>query len=240
MTTEAAQRYEALYGLGTYGTWVWELEKAQLADAVRKHLPLYQTRIRFLDFACGTGRVLAFLEPLTTEATGVDISDTMLAVAKQRVRSAKLVCADMTRRDIFARGSCDLVTAFRFFLNAAPALREEALTAIRRVLADEGIFITNIHMNLLSLRLIGYLFRRYVQRQELRAMSLWEMKRLLACQGFVVVEVVGVGWATPQMYRFLGRRWCDWIERRFCRAPVLSYLAGTLIFVCRKAGRNRE
>jgi ubiquinone/menaquinone biosynthesis C-methylase UbiE len=237
-SADAASQYEVLYGPGTYDDWVWNFEKACIARAVRRHAADRHPNIRLLDFACGTGRILAFLEPMTAEATGVDVSSAMLAVAAERVGKAKLVCADMTRQDIFPSARFDLVTAFRFFLNAGPALRRDALTAIRRVLTEDGIMITNIHRNLVSSRLMGYVFRRYVQRQGLNAMSLWEMKRLLAGHGFEVIDVAGVGWVSPQMYRLLGRRWCDRIERLVMRIPLLPHLAGNLIVVCRKVDRR--
>ncbi len=239
-TLEAAHRYRALYVPGTYDSWVWELEKAYLVSAVRRHLGSRRTGIRLLDFACGTGRVLAFLEPMTREATGVDVSGAMLALAEQQVRKAKLVCADITKVDTLPAGAYDLVTAFRFFLNADDALRDEALKAIRRVLTDDGIFITNIHGNLWSLRLIGYLFRRCVLRQRVNVMSAWTMKRLLARNGFDVVEVAGLGWPTQGIYRLIGRRWCEWSERAFSRVRSFSYLTPNVVLVCRKIARDSK
>lgn len=237
-TADAARQYEVLFAPGTYDDWVWELEKARLAVAMRKYLSSQQVNRRILDFACGTGRVLEFLEPMTTEATGVDVSSSMLSLAKRRVRKAQLVCADVTREDILPADHYDLVTAFRFFLNAGTALREDALKAIRRALVNEGILIMNIHRNLVSLRLMGYLFRRYLQGEALNVSSLWSMRRLLARHGFDVLEVMGTGWATPQMYRLLGRPWCSRIERFATAAPILPYLAGNLLLVCRKRGSD--
>ncbi len=235
IAADTASRYETFYAPGTYDSWVWELERAYLAQAVRRHLLFRQADIRLLDFACGTGRVLAFLEPMTLEATGADVSPAMLAIAEQRLDRAKLLCADVTTEDILPSRGYDLVTAFRFFLNANDTLRGEALKAIRRALADDGILITNIHGNLLSLRLIAYLVRRYLLRQGINAVSFWKMKHVLARHGFDVVEVRCLGWSTPRLYQLLGRRCCDRIERIFSQVPVLRYLATNFIFVCRKS-----
>lgn len=238
MTAEAAGRYEALYAPGTYDDWIWEMEKAYLARVVHKHLGSRVGKIRLLDFACGTGRVLAFLESMANKATGVDVSEAMLALARQRVQRAELLCADITREDIRPDGGYDLVTAFRFFLNADGTLRGEALRAIRQVLADDGIFVANIHGNLVSLRLASFLYRRHLLGEEMNAVSLWTMKRALARHGFRVVEIAGVGWCTRRVYGLLGRRWSNWVEQQILRkVPILSYGAVNLIFVCRKTDR---
>lgn len=240
IAADAARYYETLYAPGTYDSWIWELERAYLAQAVRRHLLSRQANIRLLDFACGTGRVLAFLEPMTLEATGTDVSPAMLAIAERRLARAKLLCADITTEDILPSRGYDLVTAFRFFLNADDTLREQALKAIRRVLADDGILITNIHGNLLSLRFIAYLVRRYLLRQGINAVSFWKMKHVLARHGFDVIEVRCLGWSTPRLYQLLGRRCCDRIERIFTQVPVLRYLATNFIFVCKKSSGDQN
>lgn len=238
MTAEAAQRYEALYAPGTYDDWIWEMEKAYLDRVVRKHLGSRLGRIRLLDFACGTGRVLGFLESMVSKAVGVDVSEAMLALARQRVQKAELHRTDITQEEIRPNGGYGLVTAFRFFLNADETLRGEALRAIRQALADDGIFITNIHGNLVSLRVASYLFRRYLLREKINAVSLWAMKRALARHGFRVVEIAGLGWCTRRVYGLLGRRWSNWVEQQiFRRVPILSYGAVNLMFVCRKTDR---
>jgi SAM-dependent methyltransferase len=235
-SAEAARRYARLYGPGTYDTWLWTIEQEVLVGLVREHLAERLARARLLDFACGSGRVLACLEPMVAEATGVDVSLPMLELARGRVRKAALICADITQTDVLPAHRYGLVTAFRFFLNAGDVLRERALAAIRRTLASDGILIANLHANPLSPRLPGYLFRRYVQRREMAVLSLWQMKRLLTRHGFEVIDLAGVGWITPQMHRRLGTRWCGRIEHVLGRMPWLACTAGDLIVVCRNAG----
>ena len=45
---------------------------------------------QLLDFACGTGRVLACVEPLARTVDGIDISENMVAVARKRCQRARL------------------------------------------------------------------------------------------------------------------------------------------------------
>ena len=68
------------------------------------------------DFGCGTGRILAYLEERVARAVGVDPAETMVQVARQRVRRAELVVADITRNDVLSGDMFDVITAFRIFL----------------------------------------------------------------------------------------------------------------------------
>src|SRR4051794_11794522 len=55
---EEAAWYDAqMYAPGTYDSWKWDLEQDWIADVIRRRLG--NRAVRHLDFACGTGRVLA-------------------------------------------------------------------------------------------------------------------------------------------------------------------------------------
>src|SRR5438874_9368849 len=76
---------------------------------------LYASRIpRYLDFACGTGRITQRVEPLAVESIGVDVSESMLAAARLKCQKTRFVCVDLTREEPDL-GTFDLVTSFRFF-----------------------------------------------------------------------------------------------------------------------------
>src|SRR5262245_37552937 len=76
---------------------------------------------RYLDFACGTGRLTAVVAPMAMDVVGIDVSRSMLKAAASKLPSARFVCGDITTEDLHL-GSFDLVTTFRFFGNAEPAL----------------------------------------------------------------------------------------------------------------------
>lgn len=227
-------RYDALFAADRYDGWIWHREQAVLRRIVRDHV--HQAAFRLLDFACGTGRILGFLESLAGEAVGVDVSSDMLRVAEGSVRKAKLIQADITRDRAALSGKFDVATVFRFFLNAGESLRREALAALRDVLKDGGILIFNIHGNLWSLRLPTYLLRRWVLRQDFNAVSTGTMASLLRDYGFQIVSVAGVGWCTPRIFRILGRRFADRIEDLVEQVPALARFSTDLIYVCRKVG----
>ena len=73
---------------------------------------LFPDRVpRYLDFACGTGRILDVLAPLARDVTGLDIAASMLAEAARLVPRARLVQGDLTR-DPLGLGPFELVSTF--------------------------------------------------------------------------------------------------------------------------------
>jgi predicted TPR repeat methyltransferase len=117
-----------------------------LKDVIERYFQP-STKIRYLDFACGTGRIIGYLEDLVGPSIGVDISDSMLQVGCQNVKRSLLLQADLTQENILAGKTFDLITAFRFFLNAQPDLRQEAISIMSSLLSDQGCLVFNIHLN---------------------------------------------------------------------------------------------
>ena len=175
-----------------------------------------------LDFACGTGRILQVAESYFEETAGVDVSETMLDKARICCKRSVLHKLDITRAPLGAK--FDVVTAFRFFLNAEQALRHDALDAIRGALVDRGVLVSNIHVNSKSTLGYAYRLRNYINRQNLGLTEgLPQHKALLESHGF---EVEDVFW-----YSFLPRTgwWLPWIPKYFMQ-PV-EYLCNALPFV---------
>ena len=142
----------------TYGTFISTVpfdaymaawEKQHLVTLVREFFG-GQKPARYLDFACGTGRATETVSPLCAATVGVDISPSMLKVAKEKVPGADFRLAYLTNEDPDL-GSFDLVTSFRFFGNAQDELRNSALKAIVKRMAPGGYFIINSHRNPRSL-----------------------------------------------------------------------------------------
>jgi SAM-dependent methyltransferase len=92
-----------------------------------------------LDFGCGAGRSTRFLKKLGFHATGIDISASMIELAKNAdpVGMYRLV-ADGDFRS-FGPGSIDLIlSAFAFDNIPGSAKRRELLRGLRSLLRDEG------------------------------------------------------------------------------------------------------
>jgi ubiquinone/menaquinone biosynthesis C-methylase UbiE len=93
-----------------------------------------------LELACGTGRIAVPLAESGLDVTGVDVSDGMLAIIRQKARAHRLtlVNQDMSALDIDRRFGC-IIIAFRSFQHLLTIeLQRRTLAAIHRHLAPHG------------------------------------------------------------------------------------------------------
>ena len=200
-----------------YYAGLWLRIERPLVEGILK--PLGGPSRSCLDFACGTGRVASVAGPLFGEVIGVDVSQSMLACAGVP-RNVKLVKADLTVAHLTRR--FDVVTAFRFFLNAEDTLRRDALSAIHEHLNDGGLLVSNIHMNANSpMGLVCRFLNRCQGRVVRSTLSIDAYRQLLVSNGFVVERVIGYG--------FLPRP--GWLLPRLC-----EMLVGPVETICRRAG----
>jgi SAM-dependent methyltransferase len=144
---------------------------------------------RYMDFACGTGRITQRVEPFAVESYGVDVSESMLAAARRKCPSTRFVCADLTRGSV-ELGTFDLVTSFRFFGNAQDELRSSALIAINRRLRLGGYLIINNHRNPLSC--LGFASRT-ARKVDAMDLSHAKLKALLIRHGFEITFRRAIG-----------------------------------------------
>jgi SAM-dependent methyltransferase len=232
---EAARAYEEdLHREQAETGWLYETELRLLTEVVDRWLG--GREIRYLDFACGTGRIIALLEQRVGTATGIDAAPEMLELARTRLTRATLICGDVTVDPAVLPGRYDLITAFRFFLNAGEPLRSGVLEVLHRVLADDGILVFNVHSNAWSLRALSVLFRRHVLRQGWwNQRSPRQVRRELRAHGFRVVELHGYNFLTGKGSRLLPAAAVPRLERSLARVRPLRYLGVNLLFVCRKA-----
>ena len=97
---------------------------------------------RILDVATGTGQQAFAFAKRGYEVTGIDLSDAMLKIArnKNRYRNAKFEVADATRLP-FEANSFD-VSCASFALHDMPlSIREKALKEMVRVTKSEGMIV---------------------------------------------------------------------------------------------------
>jgi SAM-dependent methyltransferase len=191
--------YNKTYDRGYYAALWTKIEMPLVENTLRA---LGGPDKKCLDFACGTGRITNVAADCFGEVVGVDISESMLAYARVpenvRLRHVDMTVEPLT--EIF-----DVVTAFRFFLNAEDRLRREALQAIREHLIEEGRLVCNVHMNAsspiglayrVSNRLFGPPFRN--------TLSIDQFKALLISAGFTVEDVIAYGYL-PRPGRLMPR-----------------------------------
>lgn len=129
-----AQFYDEVMGdRGREGAYVREL--------LEKHQPGTRT---VLELACGTGAILEQLHP-HYELTGLDLSQEMLEVARQKVPQARLLRDDMTRFDLGER--FDVVLCVFDSLNHLVSFEqwEAVFDRAREHLHDGGIFVFDVN-----------------------------------------------------------------------------------------------
>lgn len=218
---EAAAKYDTVeYADGSYSGLLWDIEKEQLDDVLRKHAP---TPFDYLDFACGTGRVLAHVAPRAATATGIEISAAMAARAHARVPAARLAVVDVTAPGAELEGTYDVVTAFRFVLNAEPSLRLAGMRALAaRLRSSDAVLVFNNHGQLTSHKAIlalPHLLRRGFRRSnEGNVLSHRAVLALAGAAGLRATRVAGAGLLGGRLAEKLPQRRAEAIERRFARS----------------------
>lgn len=143
--------YHKSFSDSIYRSVMWEIEQDILLNLLSTHFEK-PDRVSLLDFACGSGRVLQLLEDHVGKATGVDVTQSMLDVAGEVTQRSTLINCDITRASELDDERFDLITAFRFFPNAEPDLRNDAMAKLATMLAPGGILVFNNHIRAGSTR----------------------------------------------------------------------------------------
>jgi SAM-dependent methyltransferase len=99
--------------------------------------------LRVLDAGCGGGRTSAWLVEQGAGVVGIDTSEELLRLARDRLPSATFVHGDLAEPLPFEDGSFDVVVSslvMHYLRDWAPALRE-----LRRVLRPGGVVALSTH-----------------------------------------------------------------------------------------------
>lgn len=213
----------------THRAMMWGLER----DVLRS-IAEHTVGSRMLDFACGTGRVIGEVADCFDYSLGVDVSESMLSIAKENVPLADFKCIDLTEElsEPIELGKFDLITAFRFFPNAEYELRVDAIRALSRVLAPGGRLVFNNHKQQSS---FVYRIASLVRRRK-EGMTHEECLQLVSSSGLVLEEQHHLG-VIPFVDRYgipfpvaVATR----IERIASRFSSLARISSNIIYVCRK------
>lgn len=228
------QRYRRTYEKGYYH-YQWIYLERPLIERLFKELVADGAK-SYLDFACGTGRILGVAESFFNETTGVDVSESMLTEARNLCNRSSILKMDLTVD--YLKETFDIITAFRFFLNAEAELRYEALKAIHSRLRDRGVFIVNIHCNKRSI--LGYIYRvrnRILKRNTANTEGYEEFKNLLQSNGFKIENVYWYSFLprTGWYFEWLPKYFMKPVEKIWMKIPCLPKgIAQSFLCVCRK------
>lgn len=233
---------------GPYRSAIWKIEQEKLEAILGRYRLRRRESIRMLDFACGTGRVLQLFENQVDSAVGIDVSGSMLAVAKSHLQKTELLQADLTREPVLAGRQFELITAFRFFPNAEPSLREEVMQELVSLLAKDGILVLNNHLRCSGskprLRRAIHRFAKRGKDKDPHCMSDAEVEALAERFGLSIVEIhpLAVLPVLKEKRPIMPRSLISVIEHWAARNSWLTNLANNRIYVLqhRAAGGPRD
>jgi SAM-dependent methyltransferase len=109
---------------------------------------------RILDAGCGTGRVAVRLAELGHDVVGVDVDESMLAVAHRDAPDLDWVAGDLARLPgpVTARAPYDLVVmAGNVVPLLAPGTLDATLTGLSGLLAPDGLLVAGFGLDLAHL-----------------------------------------------------------------------------------------
>jgi 2-polyprenyl-3-methyl-5-hydroxy-6-metoxy-1,4-benzoquinol methylase len=227
---------------------IFRLERTLLQDLFRR---LFHSRpdTRYLDFACGTGRILCVFRDRVRHRTGIDTSSGQLQAARQKDPDAVFIRGNVvTEPALLAGREFDLITCFRLLLNLESENRLPILRVLRQLLAPDGYLIVNNHMNRYSVLGLMALFAHKVLRVPRKprvppgkrgissTMSDREIRGALEAAGLEVKEVFRMAVLPGHgSHMALPESWLVPIETILSRTPLVNRLGKNQIFVCRRA-----
>lgn len=219
-SSAAVREYDSLYADVGRDALIWELQRRFLASVLTR-IALARGRLLALDFACGSGRILAALQPVATRLDAVDISKEMVHVAAQRYPACDVRVGDLSDPTLLP-GPYDVITAFRFFLNTEPTVRVAMLQALHERLSPVGGFlIANNHGHSPSLRTLALRLSQQGGRMR-NELTHDAFSSALADAGFQVVARRGYSLLPEVLHRHIGRG----VARRLETSTSETKLAG--------------
>jgi SAM-dependent methyltransferase len=238
------REYHEKFVRGPYRSVIWEVEQAALLAILSRYQSAGSGPIRLLDFACGTGRILQLFESRVETSVGVDVSKSMLEVAESHLSRSELLNVDLTRETALSGRRFELITAFRFFPNAEPQLRDDVMRELVGLLADNGVMVFNNHLRCTGSRMrLRRFLRRAIGRgsdRDLHCMSDAEVDSLAGRFGLCVVELhsLAVLPVLKEKRPRIPKRLIEWIERWAVDRKSLAAVANTRIYVLRRDRSN--
>ena len=230
LAADCAERFDSHYVYGR-GQLYWRAFERPYLERLFARLGREQPG-RYLDFACGTGRVLALGAPYFGESVGIDVSPVMLAEARRRASNAQLILADVLQSppDV---GVFNVISLFRFILSAEASLRDGVLQWLRSVIAPAGTLVVNNHLNRRSAAGVGHRIRHGWRGESWTSPDDRDMQAMLGRAGFTIRERFGFGVVPPWRDRWwLPSRPLVQIERLANRSAILQRYAKDRIYVC--------
>jgi len=228
------KHYQKTYTAGYYAALWNKIEKPIVKELFENLKSSGATSC--LDFACGTGRIAGVAENYFHNVVGVDVSAEMLSVANTVLSKTTLLKQDLTTDPIDEM--FDVITCFRFFLNAESELSVAALQSQHRMLSANGTLIINVHVNRYSILGRAYRLRNFFSRRVIaKTLDLELFTKTLQNTGFLVIETKWYGYYPRTGWVFGSiAKICLLPVEWFCNATkiVPKCWAQNFIVICKK------
>ena len=232
---EKGSSYQAKFLENPRRRLTWKIEQRILDTIFDRYTTQRQVdyQVDYLDFACGTGRILKHLEGRVASSTGVDLSPSMLKVASARTSHSQLYQVDITRDPTLSNANYDLITAFRFFPNAEQQLREDAIKQLASLLREDGLLVFNNH------RSTGFIRNRIARRitrgkRGNHGMSSREVLKLIEWAGLEILATYHTEVVPELESQLFYPRWCVELAESICARLPLANLAHDVVYVCQR------
>ncbi len=223
---------QVMYAADSYDTFMWKVQRPFVRAMVESMAPR-EGGLRYLDFACGTGRITSALEDLAGESMGLDISPDMVEAAAAKSTSTSFRSGDILAEPELLSGRFDLITAFRFFVNTEDDMRRRVMPALGALLAGrDSRLVFNVHMNTLHF-IPNHVYRRLHGWPGRRTMSYPNARRLAREAGLEVVGLYGFGLVPERLHRGPLAQVARWIDRKTAGKTPFRLFCRDLVVVCR-------
>ncbi|MBA7710318.1 hypothetical protein ES703_119258 [subsurface metagenome] len=229
------ERYDNFYATNSWHRFLWSREQEILSDFLDSY---FQNRdIHLLDFACGTGRLTNFFENRVTTSVGVDVSESMLEKARKKLNHTELIQADLTKENVLQGRKFNLITAFRFFLNAEPGLCRSVLAALVPLLAEDGYLVFNNHRNRTSpLVWIRYVWARKIRRGTPNFMTFKDVKDMVKEARLEIVRIYPVGFLSLPKGS-LPESWNHAVDKIATKFKIPPIFSESPVIVCQRRSK---
>ncbi len=223
---------EYVYGEDTPDNRIWKIEKKILKKIIDKY---YTCKVieNYLDFACGTGRICEIMEKYADNSVGMDVSTEMVSRAVEKCKKTNFVIEDFSNKSNIFDVKFDVITAFRFFLNAENKLKYDAFKFLREQLKDDGLLILNIHGNKYSARHVSFIATDIMTRGRhcFNEVSVKEIEDLCEKNNMRIKELYPVRFLPNTAERLLPQKMFESIENWFAKRDTIKRNAINIIFI---------